>query len=731
MPEFRIILTAKDTESPLADFLFNQLSLIGWISCVRAPLEDIGQQTDVDLVIVLAEDTTLREIMGVSSALRTHHKKSITVSFWDNQLILGPTHFPFKTAGADSALLLLHQRETKEHRNVNSAGFKTARLEPHHFESKPETLFEAFTELLREIKKISRDAPQDRFKLIDHVILFKFGESAGASKTRYIYPFFEGAESKTEEKTVENYKILVSKFENSRWQIKHNYFSTPPEKATTEAAYQNIAIIGGGTAGYLTALVMKAAHPDLPVTLIESSKIPVIGVGEATTPDLLDLVFDTLKFSRAEFYREVKPTWKLGIKFFWGLPGDYYFNYPFGTPDARNAFLAEGHINNSSLTSTLMDMDASFVIAASDHNDHQHFSTLSTDLKYAVHIDNVSFIRYLKKKAKDAGIRYVDDLIVDTEKKGNSDDIHAVIGEHGAKYQYDFFVDCTGFNSLLLEKSLGSPFISYSNSLFTDMAVTGKITGVEKPKPYTSAISMNSGWCWNTPMRGEDHLGYVFSSSHCSADEALAEMRKKMPEITNPGLVKFKTGRHREICIGNVFAVGNSFGFVEPLESTGIHMIITAAKTLADNFSRLKNAPVLRTVINRDTAGHWDYLRDFLAIHYKFNKKYDTPFWKDCREHTDTSDVQWMIDLYDEIGPLSQADEYIARAISGSIKDVLFGLVGFDVMMLGQGVLPKNFNRTMFNRHIWESNVKTWKSLGKFTIPTDEDLNIIIENLAK
>lgn len=467
----------------------------------------------------------------------------------------------------------------------------------------------------------------------------------------------------------------------------------------------------------------------MPVTLIESSKVPIIGVGEATTPEIRRFLFESLGFSPHEFYEMVQPTWKLGIKFFWGLPGDYYFNYPFGQMDLKSAYVTDGNINQSSLTATLMDNDASFVVSAIDQQGKEQYSTLSDELFYALHIENKAFVGYLKKKADEAGIIYKDALIVDAERKPDEEGLQAVIDEDGNRHEYDMYVDCTGFKSLLLEKILGSSFVPYNNCLFNDTAVVGCIKNVDKVKPYTYAESMQHGWAWNTPIRGEDHRGYVFSSAHCSTDEAYAELTAKNPGIATGGIVKFRTGRHREICVGNVFAIGNSFAFVEPLESTGIHMIIKEAKVLVYNLKNLKKSATLRKRINDDMNGHWDYLRDFLALHFKYNKKFDTPYWKACREETDVSSIQWMIDLYYETGLLGSADKSLRRMIEGSIKDDIFGLDAFDVMMMGQGELPRNFDTTMRNRHIWESQAKNWRSIRSMTVPIAKDLDILTQYL--
>lgn len=729
MTSFTITLATKDPGSDLTRFLLARLQPIEWLNCSVSSFSDLPAAKNSQLFITVLENTSFREITDVCSFYRKMNKNAIYLSFLHNKLVLGPTHFPGKTAGADSSFLVLQQEGRAMGGKQELKDFVTGLVQKEQLQQSADVFYGVFADLLNEIKILTSDKPEQQLQFIDKVMLYTLDPKDKIhSESRYIYPVFEGNTS-LDDDSLTDYKILIGKHHNAVSQIKKQFFTTGAESTRKEDEYNNVAIIGGGTAGYLTALMMKATYPDMAVTLIESSKIPVIGVGEATTPEIRRFMFETLKFSPHEFYEAVKPTWKLGIRFFWGLPGDYYFNYPFGLPDVRSAYLTDGHINNSCLTAVLMDQEASIVVGAKDKQGTEQFASLADDLFYALHLDNVSYINYLKTKAKEAGIIYIDDLIVSAERKESSDEISVVIGEHGTRHEYDFYVDCTGFRSMLLEKLLGSKYHSYANSLFTDTAVTGCIKNVDRAKTYTYAESMQHGWCWNTPMRGEDHRGYVFSSAYCSADEAMAEMAAKNPGIKPVGVVKFQAGRHQEICIGNVFAVGNSFAFVEPLESTGIHMIIKEAKTLAYNFRQLKKSPTLRKRINTEMNEHWDYLRDFLAIHYKFNKKYDTPFWKDCRADTDVSGIQWMIDLYYETGLLTEADRYLQRSIESSIKDDIFGLAGFDVMMMGQGELPKSFDRNIRNKHVWEANVRTWKSMRSLTVPVNKDLEILTNYL--
>ena len=155
-------------------------------------------------------------------------------------------------------------------------------------------------------------------------------------------------------------------------------------------------------------------------------------------------------------------------------------------------------------------------------------------------------------------------------------------------------------------------------------------------------------------------------------------------------------------------------------------MILKEVEVLTENIQMIGKSKILRTTINHNMSAHWDYLKGFLAIHYKFNKKYDTKFWKDCREYTDVSQVKFLLDLYDDLGPLSYTNSNIKSMIAQEMKDEIFGLVGFDTILLGQGVVPKNFDSSTFNADLWRMYMQSWEALSSFTIPIGKDLGFLV-----
>jgi tryptophan halogenase len=416
-------------------------------------------------------------------------------------------------------------------------------------------------------------------------------------------------------------------------------------------AYRTVGIVGGGTAGYLTALALRARRPELDVTLIESSKIPVIGVGEATTPDLVRFLHSRrlLGLDVADFWERVRPTLKLGIKFWWGLPGKYFFTFPFQRGRLLESYSHTGTLNHQSLGSLLMCSDRAPVFARADGTYESHLDRI----RWAYHLDNRRFVNYLREEALRAGVEHRDCIIRDAVVSSDGQQIEGLLSQDGQRLEYDLYVDCSGFRSMLLEQKLGSTFHSYQSTLMTDCAIAAAVPHDGVVKPYTLAETMDHGWCWNIPFEDEDHRGYVFSTAFASVDQAMDEMRRKNPAMHDPFVVRFRSGRHQQFWKGNVIAVGNSYAFVEPLESTAIHMIVLQLDLLTAHFPESREDKGIKNRLNERVNQRWDSLRWFLGLHYKFNRKLATPFWQAAREGTNISGAEERLELFRERAPLS------------------------------------------------------------------------------
>lgn len=455
------------------------------------------------------------------------------------------------------------------------------------------------------------------------------------------------------------------------------------------SAVRSVGILGGGTAGWFTALSLRAQLPWLDVTVIETPHIPIIGVGEASVPSLVSFLHRYLNLDIVELTREVAPTWKQGIRFEWGLPGDYVFQAPFDWEVNGVGMLGSmaetGNVSAFTLQSILMSKDLSPVLRSGG----KLLSYLPL-LSFAYHLDNARLVAYLTRTAVARGVRHLDRKIVsapiDPASAPGEPRIQHLVTEDGAELTFDLYVDCSGFRSFLLGQTLGQPFHSFASSLYTDSALTFNAPHGGKIKPYTTARTMESGWCWNIPMVDDDHQGYVFSSAYCTEDEALTEARRAFPELVNPRMVHFRSGRHDRMWVGNVFAIGNAYAFVEPLESTGLLMITRAITSLVRAFPIGPDPAVMKRFVNTTAGRDWDRLRWFLAAHYKFNRRLDSRFWSEVRAEADVSGIQEALDIFQAMGPLS----LLPRAVRTSLNDVsqvfFYGLAGLDCILLGQKV---------------------------------------------
>lgn len=486
-------------------------------------------------------------------------------------------------------------------------------------------------------------------------------------------------------------------------------------------AIRTIGVIGGGTAGYLTALALQAKRPWLDVTIVESKDIPIIGVGEATVPNIQLFLHHYLGIDPTDFYARVKPTWKLGIRFEWG-PDSAGFMAPFDwgaqSIGALGSLREHGSINGFSVESLLMMADRTPVIDVEGSP-----VSLMKYLPFAYHLDNVRFVRYLTELAERRGIRHVDAVVTNVAR---SDDgwVDRLQTADGRELRYDFYIDCTGFRSMLLGKALETPFETYASSLFTDSAVTGNRSHCGQLKPYTMATTMDAGWCWTIPVPESDHLGYVYSSAAISHDAAAAELRRRFPGVDEPKLIRFTSGRHRHAWRGNVMAVGNAYAFVEPLESTALQMMTLTIVTLVSALPLTWAAPTARDLVNKFLADRWDALRWFLSIHYRFNTRLDTPFWKQARSQTDVSGWQPLLDIFATGAPLSRRDPLLRRAVQRAVPSA-YGLPGVDNILLGQHV-PTRLLPPAEPPERWQARSRAADALVRRALPQREALAAFI-----
>ena len=485
-------------------------------------------------------------------------------------------------------------------------------------------------------------------------------------------------------------------------------------RATSRSQIKSVGIVGGGTAGYITALTLRRMRPELDVTLIESTKIPPIGVGEATTSEILPYLHVLLGLDVVEFYAKVKPTWKLGIRFEWGQPGDYYFNEPFDFGRMLESHLYEKHIRNMSVMSVLMSDNKGPILQAG----HDFYSLLGR-FPYAYHLDNHRLLSYLREKLQAFGVRHLERHIQDVLVESDGENVAAIVDDGGNQHRFDLYIDCSGFRCLMLENKLGSKFVSYSDSLYTDRAIVGNVPHHGRIKPYTTAETMDNGWCWNIPTMEDDHRGYVFCSAYASDEEAEREMRRNNPQLGETRVIDFRSGRHEHFWKGNVVAMGNAYAFVEPLESTGIQALMAMNLMLHNHFPVYKNERRIREILNQQVSEYWDHLRWFLAVHYRFNHRKDTPFWQTCRRQADISGAANFLEMFREAAPLTYRNASV-----GAIASLPYLPLVYDVMLFGQGVeaqyVPPREDLATFRRR-----TQAYHGLSRRALPQEQALQVL------
>ncbi len=483
---------------------------------------------------------------------------------------------------------------------------------------------------------------------------------------------------------------------------------------------RNILVLGSGSAGLLAALSLKRKLPQLTVRIVRSPELGVIGVGEGTTPNFPRHLFEYLGINRKQFHAMAEPTWKLGIRFQWGPRGrfDYTFDHQLDKQLAdlptRNGYYCDEDFSNASVPAALMRQGKAFTRQPNGCPDIQGW--------HAFHIENKKLVETLEAIAREMGVEIIDGKVTGSERGPQG--IVAVVLEDGRKLEADFFVDASGFRSELLGKALEEPFVSFDRSLFCDRAVVGGWDRTDEPiLPYTTAETMDAGWAWQIEHEHHINRGYVYSSQAISDDEAASEFLRKNPKAPqSPRVVKFRSGCYQRQWVGNVVAIGNAGGFVEPLEATALMVVCGNTEMLVEMLyrSNFTPTPTMRDLFNDLTGAGWKDIRDFLALHYKLNTALDTPFWRHCREDTDVSGIASLLAFYAENGPTGFCRYRLPRTEND------FGLEGYLVMLVGNRVpyLAKH-QPTPAERHIWERHRADFTATAWTGLDVKETLTFI------
>jgi tryptophan halogenase len=344
---------------------------------------------------------------------------------------------------------------------------------------------------------------------------------------------------------------------------------------------------------------------------------------------------------------------------------------------------------------------------------------IGTDVAY--HIENRTFVAYLESYAARLGIAVHDDLVADVTQ--NDSGVTGLVLRSGRTESADLYIDCSGFASLLLSRTLREPYVSFKPTLFCDRAVWGGWERTDEPiRPYTTAEAMDAGWCWRIDHEHLINRGYVYCSAFLADDAAEREFRTKNPKVETTKPVKFVTGRYERSWVKNVVGIGNSSGFVEPLESTSLGVICDESDSLAHSLLECDRQPTPTVVAqyNKRFALKWDNIRDFLAIHYKFNTGVDTPFWRECREKCDLGGAADIAGYYQENGPGTYHHLTLLNRLSQ------FGLEGYWALLIGQKVpCRRPYVPSPQERATWRQIQQAFKARAETAVGVKEALTTV------
>jgi len=401
---------------------------------------------------------------------------------------------------------------------------------------------------------------------------------------------------------------------------------------------RSVLIVGGGTAGWMSAAMLShALQRDCTVTLIESEEIGTVGVGEATIPPIR-LFNQTLGVDERDFMKATQGTFKLGIEFVnWGRQGHRYF-HPFG-PHGRDFDMVPLHqhwlkARAEGDTAPLDDHAMAWALAKGNkftHPSPDPRSVLSS-FDYAYHFDAGLYARFLRSYAEAKGVRRIEGKIAGARLRSEDGFVAAVGMEDGRSFEADLFIDCSGFRGLLIEQALGTGYENWTHWLPCDRAVAMPCENVGEPTPYTRSTAQEAGWQWRIPLQHRTGNGYVFCSQHLDETKAadLLTQRLDGKALGDPRALRFTTGRRKLHWNRNVVAVGLSSGFLEPLESTSIHLIQANIAKLIALFPDRTFDPAPRDEFNRIATTEMERIRDFIILHYKLTQRDDTELWRTC-----------------------------------------------------------------------------------------------------
>ncbi|UPG94463.1 tryptophan halogenase family protein [Luteibacter aegosomatissinici] len=453
----------------------------------------------------------------------------------------------------------------------------------------------------------------------------------------------------------------------------------------------NIVIVGGGTAGWMAASALsRALNRHTTIRLVESDEIGIVGVGEATVPHI-KAFNQMLGLNEAQFVSRTQGSFKLGIEFRdWGRLGDSYV-HGFGTMGhdvglaSFHQYWIKGRLRGQASdlldysVNTVAAMRGKFMPAPVDVPASNPLGSIA----YAYHFDAALYARFLREYAEQRGVKRIEGKVREVVTNPENGYVTAVRLENGESVSGDLFIDCTGFRGLLIEGTCEAGYEDWKQWLPCDRALAVPCAKVAPPTPYTRSTARGAGWQWRIPLQHRTGNGYVYSSDFISDDEAASVLLANLDgaKLADPKPLRFTTGIRRKAWVRNVVALGLASGFMEPLESTSIHMIQSGISRLLQLLPESGHVdPLLIDRYNAQVRFEAERIRDFLVLHYNATSRNDTPFWDHCRTMAVPDTLKEYTDLFRHSG------RFFRNA------DEMFGLVSWVQVMVGQGIMPTGYD---------------------------------------
>jgi len=457
-----------------------------------------------------------------------------------------------------------------------------------------------------------------------------------------------------------------------------------------------IVIVGGGTAGWMAAAALaRVLGASYDIRLVESEQIGIVGVGEATVPHI-KAFNQLLRIDEADFVRHTQGSFKLGIEFVdWLRIGERYthgFGSEIGHPLGLLPFhqywikarrLGQAQPLGAYTLNTVAAARGKFMVSATDVPPNSPLANIA----YAYHFDAALYARYLRAYSERLGVKRSEGIVEHVALHPESGHVESVRLQSGETLAGDLFIDCSGFRGLLIEQALDTGYIDFAHWLPCDRALAVPSENVGPPAPHTRATARPGGWQWRIPLQHRTGNGYVYSSAHVSDDEAAATLLANLEgkALADPRPLRFTTGRRKQCWNRNVVALGLSSGFMEPLESTSIHLIQSGISKLLELFPHQGISEVLVERYNDQLAFEFDRIRDFLVLHYNATQRDDTPFWNQCRTMAIPQELQAVIDLFRDSGRFFRNG------------NEMFAEISWIQVLVGQGILPRAWHPLVDN----------------------------------